>query len=790
MHRPRPSATSNRLLSSSNFSPAPSSGSADVALLPTKPSKFVDRELHAIEFIVRWKEETGGADVAVIGIKRFKRASFTLDHSASTHPARSHSSPQTTTCTALTYFHRYTRFFTHSAAPSSSTSSSSLSVDQFMRQSLVGPQIDKQSSRLDDCLIGTAAVSLACKATEQMRKVRDVVNVAWWVVKGGSRGGSERYLPINDTYHTLRDSLVSAELALLRVLRFDVSVDLPHRHVAHMCHLLWCRVVADAGGDPRDRGDAMLGAEFVSGRNWRPEVVAACCVFLAGRELGGLLAGVVPGPGEKFVGSVGNMGVEEWCSLWSEPRDAEELQATVAAFSSCLEALLQFFRKSKNKSSTADSSAGAGGDSGRDKDRERERERRKERDDRDRQGQGHGYERSRERKEDDRRRVVAKPNDVMELEWACHTNLNTKAETMKYLDDEVIERMNAAISSVDAGDHRIYGRIESYSCECSQLQSSLGGEDERLLNFAPPVRLHCLANVTVRFAPAFAAGSAGTIEPKAEPMTDVDRDPVQRKTFFYLVATLNAAYPDYDFSDVPPSTFLRLPSAARTRNSLLSSFPRTVHGVSLLDALFRVLDDEIDLEGCEGFRYEPEGTEGDPYGELSVLPLAPPTTPPDTPMFASSPFSPPSSSPPSTDQTNPRSTNPPADSDDDYDPESVPFPIEIDMEEWAKGDWRARLGLDGEVGVVGQSNGASGWSVGSGAAPVSSSSAAPPRKRRVSEAGIRDSSTTDGFGGGAVRGGRQLEKTDGGAQARLGGVVAGSTALSPVRRGKSGALGL
>jgi hypothetical protein len=41
-----------------------------------------------------------------------------------------------------------------------------------------------------------------------------------------------------------------------------------------------------------------------------------------------------------------------------------------------------------------------------------------------------------------------------------------------------------------------------------------------------------------------------------------------RKTFFYLLATLNAAFPDYDFGDVRPDQFLKLPSLEIVMNSV------------------------------------------------------------------------------------------------------------------------------------------------------------------------------------------------------------------------------
>lgn len=41
-----------------------------------------------------------------------------------------------------------------------------------------------------------------------------------------------------------------------------------------------------------------------------------------------------------------------------------------------------------------------------------------------------------------------------------------------------------------------------------------------------------------------------------------------RKTFFYLLATLNAAFPDNDFEDVRPEQFIKMPSVDMVMNSV------------------------------------------------------------------------------------------------------------------------------------------------------------------------------------------------------------------------------
>lgn len=45
-------------------------------------------------------------------------------------------------------------------------------------------------------------------------------------------------------------------------------------------------------------------------------------------------------------------------------------------------------------------------------------------------------------------------------------------------------------------------------------------------------------------------------------------EPTPRKTFFYLLATLNAAFPDNDFSDVRPDQFSKQSSVEMVINSV------------------------------------------------------------------------------------------------------------------------------------------------------------------------------------------------------------------------------
>ncbi|KAJ3161015.1 hypothetical protein HDU88_007431 [Geranomyces variabilis] len=119
--------------------------------------------------------------------------------------------PQTSAA-ALVYYHRYNAFIA---------------------------TLPSNQDRMDDYMVAMACVHLSAKQCEEPLKMRDVINVCYWlvVVKENAEEAKEEeekakgdnhfhrrdpYLVIGDEYWDLKTSLMTAELALLRVLCFDV----------------------------------------------------------------------------------------------------------------------------------------------------------------------------------------------------------------------------------------------------------------------------------------------------------------------------------------------------------------------------------------------------------------------------------------------------------------------------------------------------------------------------------------------------------------------------------------
>ena len=110
-------------------------------------------------------------------------------------------------------------------------------------------------------------------------------------------------------------------------------------------------------------------------------------------------------------------------------------------------------------------------------------------------------------------------------------------------------------------------RIESYSCKMigtekqfyKRFNFSEEGRTPRTLEaLSPPTAGYggySLSPTQTRYSRSFSGGSRSSDE---EEVTLCDT--ISRKTLFYLISTLNAAFPDYDFSDARSGEFSKEPS--------------------------------------------------------------------------------------------------------------------------------------------------------------------------------------------------------------------------------------
>ncbi|KAJ3069262.1 Cyclin- protein fam58a [Podochytrium sp. JEL0797] len=157
---------------------------------------------------------------------------------------------------------------------------------------------DATANELDDHLMLCTCIHLACKQTEVSRKLRDVVNAGYWILH---HKVSDGYLDTDDdVYWNLKESLVSAELLLLRILGFETTVETPHPWIVFILQEVWTqmsRQTAVQGSIAVDArytriaetaiavaNDSFLTAETCLGGS--AQATAAACVFLASRAHG------------------------------------------------------------------------------------------------------------------------------------------------------------------------------------------------------------------------------------------------------------------------------------------------------------------------------------------------------------------------------------------------------------------------------------------------------------------------------------------------------------------------
>lgn len=87
---------------------------------------------------------------------------------------------------------------------------------------------ETDSSGYDRFLIASTALYLAGKVKDEPLKVRDVINVSRNTLHRGSSP-----LDLNEEYWHMRDAIVQAELLVLRMLKFEVTVTHPHKYLLH-----------------------------------------------------------------------------------------------------------------------------------------------------------------------------------------------------------------------------------------------------------------------------------------------------------------------------------------------------------------------------------------------------------------------------------------------------------------------------------------------------------------------------------------------------------------------------
>ncbi|CAG4998273.1 unnamed protein product [Parnassius apollo] len=178
---------------------------------------------------------------------------------------------------------------------------------------------------------------------------------------------------------------------------------------------------------------------------------------------------------------------------------------------------------------------------------------------------------------------------------------------MKLLESGRLEALSRALSILN-GDSAVQGRVESYSCKMA------GNEKAFYKRFtADGETTHNLQALSPPEGVAYSRSLSGDED-------GVLCDTISRKTLFYLIATLNAAFPDYDFSMAKSSEFSAEPSLSWAQGAVDAALS-AVGGArwrQLRPALWAAIDEEVALADCRIYSYSPD-LASDPFGEPGCL---------------------------------------------------------------------------------------------------------------------------------------------------------------------------
>nr|XP_018265819.1 uncharacterized protein I303_02193 [Kwoniella dejecticola CBS 10117]OBR87977.1 hypothetical protein I303_02193 [Kwoniella dejecticola CBS 10117] len=214
---------------------------------------------------------------------------------------------------------------------------------------------------------------------------------------------------------------------------------------------------------------------------------------------------------------------------------------------------------------------------------------------------------------------------------------------MKYLDYPILNELSASLSSDGETDLRVHARFEAYSVKpvgkekraFKEREEAYMSEQEGMeeMSFSPEMREAGLASCF------------GRLDEKES-----------RKVHFLLVSTLNAAFPDHDFTSLRPDHFTRERSAAQVLSQLngtllgssgLGSTPIILSQLASYNPspnnnaknspaqspansspnlgptvpnhdLYRILNEVLPMEDCEVYSWFPE-PEYDPHIDTSLI---------------------------------------------------------------------------------------------------------------------------------------------------------------------------
>lgn len=169
---------------------------------------------------------------------------------------------------------------------------------------------------------------------------------------------------------------------------------------------------------------------------------------------------------------------------------------------------------------------------------------------------------------------------------------------MKYLDIPELSSLTSFLTSLELGDRHLFAKVEAYSCKQGGMDKKLGKQLEQMY----------IQEIKQTPSGAYGTSPLGTF---TQPQT--------RKLLINLICTLNASFPDYDFSTLKPEQFLK-ETIGMVVNHVNMTFAEIVesHSKSFLEDLWGSIDRVVSLKNCQVFSYIPD-FDNDPFSTPSNL---------------------------------------------------------------------------------------------------------------------------------------------------------------------------
>ncbi|XP_044488005.1 repressor of RNA polymerase III transcription MAF1 homolog [Mangifera indica] len=174
---------------------------------------------------------------------------------------------------------------------------------------------------------------------------------------------------------------------------------------------------------------------------------------------------------------------------------------------------------------------------------------------------------------------------------------------MKFLEYTPLDRINDFLNHLNLGERTIKGNLEAYSCKHT-------GTDKKLSL--------SLENEILDYL-----GKSSDTDSSSPAEYLLCRS--SRKTLMYLVLTLNHMCPDFDFSAVKAHQFFTQESWDIFKQifetymfEASKEWAEADGDCSLLEALYKALDEVVRLNDCEIYSYNPD-SDADPFPEKGAI---------------------------------------------------------------------------------------------------------------------------------------------------------------------------